>query len=253
MAIFQSDAFFDAHGSVGNLTFRNVNGRIIVSRKITRNNSNTPRQKARRSSFALMARLGKSLRPVIQIGFDPVRNGNKYNHFNKANAALADFLSLHDVGDYASVPLYMLYKVLGDDSFTGHVMAARGSMEARSEFVINAGGQVSGLLSLSRAFQAGDRITVVVALLTDVQRRLMETVALHTYSLTPLDLKGMASPNQLVITPEGREELNLCALSPPGGKIRGVITTAIVCTPPGGARPDRSTAFFGIPAGGGKK
>ncbi|MDR3141784.1 MAG: hypothetical protein LBU37_08695 [Tannerellaceae bacterium] len=254
MAIIRNNAFFDASGSIGDITFRNVNGRIIVSRKITHTNSNTPKQRACRNSFGQMSKLAKSLKLIINAGFDPIENGSKYNHFYKANAALADFISRNNIKDCDNLPVCMLYNVLADEAFTGQVLSARGNMDARSEFVIDAEGQVSGLLSLSRAFKAGDSITAGIALLVDVHRRLMETVVLQTYALAPPDIEGLTSPNQFLINKKNWEALNACALSPLQGAIRGVVITAIVDGPPDRAgRPNRSTAYFSLPATGQKK
>ncbi|MDR0748398.1 MAG: hypothetical protein LBF62_02360 [Tannerellaceae bacterium] len=56
---------------------------------------------------------------------------------------------------------------------------------------------MSGLLYLSRAFKAGDRITVGMALLIKIDRHLMETVVLQEYSLVATDIAELACPNQL--------------------------------------------------------
>ncbi|MDR0748399.1 MAG: hypothetical protein LBF62_02365 [Tannerellaceae bacterium] len=129
MAILHTSAFIQAHGSIGNITLRSVNGQIIVSRKITSINSNTPKQRVCRSSFRQMTKLAKSLKLIIDTGFDPLKHGSKYNHFYKANTALANFIKQDMIKDCPKLPVCMLYNALTDDTFTGRVLSARGNME----------------------------------------------------------------------------------------------------------------------------
>jgi hypothetical protein len=239
MAIFNNSDFFDAHGSIGNITLRKVNGQIIVSRKISHNPSNTPAQAARRNSFKQMAKLGKSLKPIIDIGFDPVAHGNKYNHFSKENKALADYMSQNDLSDYDPLPIAMLYKILTDKTFTGQVIAAKGTLQMRSEFTLTPAQQLNALLTLTRPFAAGDNITIALPLIIKINTQLIETIHLETHTLNIEEINTLPSPTQLIINQKTHPTLNLKTLSQKPAIIYGVITTAILHT-----TKERTTSTF---------
>jgi hypothetical protein len=231
MAILKNSDFPDAHGSIGNITLRTINGQIIISRKITNNPSNTPAQAARRNSFKQMVKLGKSLKPIINIGYDPTPHGNKYNHFAKENKALADYMSQNNLNDYAPLPIAMLYKILTDKTFTPQVIAAKGTLHMQSEYLLTPAQQLNALLTLSRPFAVGDNITIALPLIIKINTQLIETIHLETHTLSIEEINTLQSPTQLIINQKTHPTLNLKTLSPNPGTIYGVITTTILHTP----------------------
>lgn len=239
MAIIQSSAIGIAQKSVGNITYRNVNGRVVVSQRITTNTSKTPKQLARRNCFGEAAKLGKSLKPIVDIGFDPVKNGSKSNNFTKCNTDLMNFINQNDVDNYLNLPIYMLYKVLTHEEFYGQVLAAKGNMNIRSEFFIDNENQINGLLSLSREFQAGDTLTIAVAVVKKDSHITSEHVELQSLSLGSADIKALDQPKQFVVNKETMPDLNLNTLFPWPGASESIILTAIVTN-----NTDRSTAVF---------
>ncbi|MDR0748969.1 MAG: hypothetical protein LBF62_05310 [Tannerellaceae bacterium] len=243
MAIIEGGAFEGARKSIGNVTIRQVNGRTIISAKVSRNNSKTGKQVARRDSFTMLAKLGRFLKPVINIGFEQLKNGSKANNFSKLNTDLGNYLSEHKVKDPYPHPARILYEALTDKAFIGQVVAARGNINCKSEFVIGADGQINGLLSLSRNFMAGDTLTVALILLATFQRKETESIELATYTLGSPDIAALEHPRQFVVGKNNWPGLNTEALRYFPGEITGAVMAAIVTN-----NADRSTAAFTVSA-----
>jgi hypothetical protein len=239
MAIIENGVFKGACKSVGNVTLRKVNGRTIFSTKISRNYSNTPKQTACRSSFGTLARLGRLLKPVIDIGFDRVRNGSKCNNFTRSNSDLGNYLSQGAAEAKRPLPARLLYRALTDPAFCGQVFAVRGNISCKSEFAVEVDGQIGGSILLSRDFMPGDVLTAGAILITEFQGGELETTALTTYMLSPRDMAALENPRKFLAGRDNWPELNVEALRFFPGRIAGVIMTAIVTR-----YTERSTALF---------
>jgi hypothetical protein len=188
--------------------------------------------------------LSNSLKPVVDIGFERVRNGTRCNRFIKSNGDLAEFIRWKGLGRSRDLPVFCLYKVLNDEAFTGRVLASKGCLSSWSEFVVDGEGQISGLVSLSRDFMVGDVLTVVTLLLKGERVVKNELVVLSTRGLGAWEIGGLECSRELVINRENWPELNVNTLMRFPGRVLGVVMAAIV-TGHGG----RSTAFFSVPFG----
>lgn len=74
-------------GSVGDLTFKNLNGFTVVSEKITTtSNPRTPAQMATRTKMTNIIQMYKGIKPLINYGFEnKPSNLSDYNMFVKVN------------------------------------------------------------------------------------------------------------------------------------------------------------------------
>lgn len=74
-------------GSIGNFTFRVINGNLVVSEKITRkNDSRTPAQQRIRMKFANIIKMYKATYPLFACAFEGKEdNVSDYNMFMKLN------------------------------------------------------------------------------------------------------------------------------------------------------------------------
>jgi hypothetical protein len=248
MAIIKGGAFEGARKSVGNVTIRNVNGQTIMSSKVYQNKSNTSKQAARRSSFGLLSKLGRSLKPIISVGFDPVRHGSRFNNFTKSNTDLSNYFSQNKTEDTYPRPLHALYQALTDEAFIGQAVAAKGNLNSKSEFMVDQEGQINGLVSLSRDFIAGDSLTIASIALFWYNNTDFHMIELTTHTLGTADIAELANPRQLIINRMNWPELNINTLFPFPGDITGLMMAAIVSN-----NAERSTAAFvvgGLRVGG---
>lgn len=228
MAIIQNSALGLARKSAGNITYRVVNGQVIASKRITENRSKTPKQVARRNGFARVMKLAGRLKPLIETGFDPVKHGSRSNNFVKCNTDLMNFISSNEVSAHESNGLSMLYEVLMNEEFYGQVLAAKGTMNMRSEFFIDTEGQVNGLLSLSRDFQPGDLLTFGIGGIVKRDRITLDIFRIQTLQLGTSDIKALDQPRQFVVNKETMPDLNVRSLFSYYGICEGIILTAIV-------------------------
>jgi len=80
------------NGSAGSLTFKQVNGRTVVSEKITAvRNPRTPMQQRQRTKWGNVIQMYRGISPLINYGFEQKPQGHSdYNMFTKANMPLTD-------------------------------------------------------------------------------------------------------------------------------------------------------------------
>jgi hypothetical protein len=239
MAIIDNNGFNGTRKSLGNITFRKVNGKTVASRKITENKSNTPKQAARRSSFSRMGKLGAALKPVIDIGFDRPDKNSKFNNFIRWNTDLGNYLATYTPENNDRLPLLMLWKTLSDKRFTGQVFASRGNMDSRCRFVLDGEGQINGFITLSRDFMAGDTVTIVIGVIMNISKDKTSGLVLKTHTLRSADTEELHHPQRLIITGENRPELNIKTFFPKSVTYFGAVITAIITN-----QTDRSSSVF---------
>jgi hypothetical protein len=113
------------------------------------------------------------------------------------------------------LPVHILYRVLTDDRFTGQVVAAEGYLHSRSEFMVDADGQVNALVNLSRDFKAGDILHVTVALLIKYQYEGIERIIVSSHPIGPRYIQDLPYPRQLVANRENSFFMNeTCCILP---------------------------------------
>lgn len=85
MARLKSIAIGPGSGSAGDVTYRTVRGRTIMSRRVTESTSDTPSQRNRRDAFAIMQRFYKFYRDWVELYFEKTKYGSPVNavsHYN---------------------------------------------------------------------------------------------------------------------------------------------------------------------------
>lgn len=88
MAIIKSIAVGKARNSAGNVTFRTVRGRTIMSEKVTANPSVTrnPSQELNIKLFGLIARFMRAHASSIAVSFDKSKYGSQRNYMQRINS-----------------------------------------------------------------------------------------------------------------------------------------------------------------------
>jgi hypothetical protein len=242
MAIIKGGVFDGASKSIGNITLRNVNGQTIASAKVSRNNSNTHKQAARRSSFGLLSKLGSALKPIVDLGFDPVKHGSRCNNFTQSNADLANYFTQSKTEKPPYTPVQYLYKALTDPTFIGQAFASKGNLTSRSEFILDEEGHLNAIVTLSRDYLPADTLTVATILLYTHHQSTGHLIELTTHTIGTQEIPSLPNPRQYLITKTTHPTLNLKTLFHFPATLTAIITTAIITTP-----TDRSTATFTVP------
>lgn len=85
MAIINSTAIGKGTKTAGQLTYRNVRGRVIASQRITSNKSNTPAQATQRLSFKEISQALSKISFLINRTFEKSKYGSSRNNFYKIN------------------------------------------------------------------------------------------------------------------------------------------------------------------------
>ena len=80
------------NGSAGSLTFKQVNGKTVVSEKVTAmKKSNSPMQMRQRTKWGNVVAMYRGIRPLINYGYEQKPSGmTDFNMFMKANIKLTD-------------------------------------------------------------------------------------------------------------------------------------------------------------------
>lgn len=85
MARLKSIAIGPGRGSAGDATYRQVDGRTIMSARVRTNESNTPKQAAQRSLFGWASKLTTATQPWMNVFFSKLKYGTKSNAFIRSN------------------------------------------------------------------------------------------------------------------------------------------------------------------------
>ena len=89
MAVVRSLGIGEGRKSAGMLTYRNVRGRTIASRRVITNPSNTAAQAAQRSKFGDAAKWMMFILAYIKSGFERSKFGSARNNYLKSNPNLS--------------------------------------------------------------------------------------------------------------------------------------------------------------------
>lgn len=85
MARLKSIAIGPGRGSAGDATYRQVDGRTIMSARVRTNESNTPKQAAQRTLFGWASKLTTATQPWMNVFFSKLKYGTKSNAFIRSN------------------------------------------------------------------------------------------------------------------------------------------------------------------------
>lgn len=85
MALLKSIAIGPGRGSAGDATYRQVDGRTIMSARVRTNASKSTAQTIQRGLFGRAAAFATSFSPCVDVFFDKLKYGTKYNQFIKSN------------------------------------------------------------------------------------------------------------------------------------------------------------------------
>lgn len=228
MAILTNTTIEKKSGSIGNLTYRTRDGRTIVSKKITSNSSNSPKQAAARKAFGEMSRLATDLDPLNRIGFDRVKYGTSRNQFIRSNKELSNYYRTEDwlTDDMTSV--YKLYMALNDPMFMGQVITSEGMVNLQSSFSLHADGVISGEIMLSRDFRRDDRIVIGLGVAFQSKYTCFGILRHYSKTLGSVDIESLTNPRIYSFDGNTFPLANIYQSIPPFGVFSGVIATAIV-------------------------
>ena len=123
------------NGSAGSLTFKQVNGRTVVSEKATTvKNARTPAQQRQRTKWGNVIQMYKGICPLINYGFESKPVGKSdYNMFMQANMKLTDiYLTRQEVAGGACIAAPYL---LTQGSLPSIVVVGKGEMAKTDIFL----------------------------------------------------------------------------------------------------------------------
>lgn len=128
MAHIGSMAIGDGRKSLANIIYRFVNGRIIASKRVTKNNSRPPRQEKQCFAFSLSRSIGKSLHLVINLGFVRNQHGTAISNFMHYNSQFMTYARKSANLSKDLPPISNLCIALNDPEFADKIPASDGSL-----------------------------------------------------------------------------------------------------------------------------
>ncbi|MDL2257052.1 hypothetical protein LJC06_02460 [Bacteroidales bacterium OttesenSCG-928-I14] len=239
MAEIESTAIGAGRKSLGNITYRYVNGKTIASRRVTKNNSKTPLQIKQRYGFTATAKLAKVLRPLLQIGFDKNKIGSVYNNFMHYNKDLMLYAKNSPDIDINLPAISNLCIALNDYEFEGKVTAASGSINLTTVFDWGLNKSVDAMLYLSRDFVIGDQIVLVICYSYTLVGSYFESVRMVTKELNSEDIRLMKVKNQYHVIESTYPDLDIFDSLPLGYTDVELAVSILVI-----GEKDRSTSYF---------
>lgn len=214
--------------SVDLFTYRTVHGRTIVSRKITSNPSNTPKQAASRKAFGLLQNIATQLGSHVEAGF----NGATYNRrrlaFISQNKDLLNYLKQNLPSHTYETSLHWVLDALQSPLFLGNVIASEGTINSKCTFRWDADGLPSGEILLPVSFERSDRITLIFAMVYEIAYQ--ECSMVRTCSFTPGDrwIQTLEHANFLTFDSRTVPQLADMAQLPFGSTLQGTFMAAVV-------------------------
>lgn len=228
MARIESTAIGAGRKSLGNITYRYVNGRTIASRRVTTNNSRTPLQVKQRQGFSATVKLAKALNSLIRIGFEKSKSGSPYNQFMKHNRDYIDYVKSKPDYDLNLPAITNLCNAISDTDFTGKVTIANGSLNLTNVFSLSAGDKLTGTMYLGRDFAEGDCITLAICYSYKLVGSDFESIQLYDKILTLQDINTLTVKNQFEINETTFPNIELDGSLPEGStEIKRVITVIL--------------------------
>ncbi len=239
MAIIKNGPLVVAHGSVGNLTFRTVKGQTVVSEKITRNRSKTPKQVGYRMALREISRLSLELDSCAKTGFVPTERGTVRNQFFRQNNDLYHYYARQTDLGAREPAVFHLHKALSDKRFLGQVLSGRGASVLVNSFEWDAERCVKGLLELDRDFRRNDRLYFYLIVIYQSGRYLSYRLLDHSLYLTDKDITRWGHENVLLATKELVPIFDRSRWLWGDERLAGVVTTALLHN-----AEERSTSTF---------
>lgn len=239
MAEIESTAIGAGRKSLGNITYRYVRGRTIASRRVTKNNSKTPKQMRQRHAFAYTGLLGKSLKPIVDIGFSKNQHGTRYANFIYHNKEVMEYVRANPDLDINFPAISNLCIMLNDNEFTGKVTASNGGLNLTTIYDWGLNGSIDAMLYLSRDFVIGDQITLAICCSYMLVGSYFETVRIITKELNSEDIRLMKVKNQYHVIESTFPNLDPFDNLPPGYS-NAELAVLIIVT----GEKDRSTSYF---------
>lgn len=239
MAEIDSTAIGAGRKSIGNITYRYVNGRTIASKRVTKNKSQTENQAQQRFAFSVLASIGKSIKPITNIGFVRNSRGSQYANFLHYNKVFMQYARSSELLSLELPAISNLCIALNDPEFNGKLIAADGGLGLTTIFNWGVDNSIDAKLYLSSDFMEGDFIQMGVCYSYQLQGTYFEAVTLHKRELSEEDISDLAFKNQYLITEDTFPDIDLFGMLPPGYTDLGLAVIVIVLR-----EKDRSTSYF---------
>ncbi len=245
MASVNSVAVGEGRRSVGEFTYRYVNGVTIATKRIFKNGSNTPAQQKQRQSFAEIQALKKELRPIINAGYIKSGKLTASNYFSKVNTYYSAYL--REYGDFEThdTPILHLYNALEDPRFVNRkVFTAYGGKTIESETAWDKDNLPVITIYSPYEFIPGDTITIAFALTYEYTRIRHEKTRLFTKTLTAADIDKLPVRTTFVANNQTMPGLNPLADTHADAIDIKVVATAILHTTNVTADTGNATSLF---------
>lgn len=228
MARIHSPAIGVGRNSIGNITYRHVNGQTIASHRIVKNSSKTEKQKAQRNAFTHVGKLGRSFRPLLDISFIKNKRGSVNANFTSVNKDYMAYVRENHQNLSHQSAIKNLSIALKDPNFKSNVITAPGGLNLTPVYKCSAADNLTAKLYLGREFLPGDLITLSIAYVYELVGSTFEALTIYQKELEKEEIDALAIKNQYIIDSANFPELTLYDVLPPDYSNVEVILTVIV-------------------------
>lgn len=164
MSVINSAGIGKGRKSQGNVTYRYVRGRTLVSSRITENKSKTESQVLQRELFGMFGKVARLFAPFLNLSFDKTKYGSARNNFLKQNVpAFVPYVksngSVGTIGEGDSIVEYFLGML--QEANTPVVMGSGSNLVNASYSMDNKAATIN--VVTTEAVAVGDKIVVMFA------------------------------------------------------------------------------------------
>lgn len=164
MSVINSAGIGKGRKSQGNVTYRYVRGRTLVSSRITENKSKTESQTLQRELFGMFGKVARLFAPFLDLSFDKTKYGSARNNFLKQNvSAFVPYIknngSVGTIGEGDSIVEYFLGML--QEANTPVVMGS-GSNLVNASYSMNSKAATINVVT-TEAVAIGDKIAIMFA------------------------------------------------------------------------------------------
>lgn len=164
MSVINSAGIGKGRKSQGNVTYRYVRGRTLVSSRITENKSKTEAQVLQRELFGMFGKVARLFAPFLNLSFDKTKYGSARNNFLKQNVpAFVPYVksngSVGTIGEGDSIVEYFLGML--QEANTPVVMGS-GSNLVNASYSMDSKAATINVVS-TEAVAVGDKIVIMFA------------------------------------------------------------------------------------------
>lgn len=164
MSVINSAGIGKGRKSQGNVTYRYVRGRTLVSSRITENKSKTEAQVLQRQLFGMFGKVARLFAPFLDLSFDKTKYGSARNNFLKQNVpAFVPYVksngSVGTIGEGDSIVEYFLGML--QEANTPVVMGS-GSNLVNASYSMNSKAATINVVT-TEALAVGDKIVIMFA------------------------------------------------------------------------------------------